>query len=92
MKKQIVGFVLGTLFGGVVIFTIGADSQRPVTWDYRVVIEDLKYDQPDYYTAALKQVATNGWEIVSTQVVPKTSEFVSTESAGLYIVLRHQKQ
>ena len=91
MKKHITGFILGTLFGGVVIFTIGADSQRPVAWDYKVVIETLKYDQQDYYSDVLKKVATNGWEIVSTQVVPKTSEIVSTESAGLYIVLRHQK-
>jgi hypothetical protein len=92
MKKHITGFILGTLFGGIVIFTIGASSQQPQPWNYRVVSTELKYNQQDYYADALKQVATNGWEVVSTQVVPKSPEIVSTESAGLYIVLRHSKQ
>ena len=92
MKKQITAFILGSVIGSLAIFAIGADSKHPEAWDYKVIIGDLKYDQQDYYTDALKQVATNGWEIVSTQAVPKTPGIISTEGAGLYIVLRHAKQ
>ena len=91
MKKQITGFILGVLFGGVAIFTIAADSHRPAPWDYKAVIEQLPYNQHDFYSDALNQAATNGWEIVSSQVVPKSPDIVSTESVGLYIVLRHPK-
>jgi hypothetical protein len=91
MKKQISGFILGALFGGAAIFTIAADSHNPTAWDYKAVIEQLPYNQHDYYSQALNQAATNGWEIVSTQIVPKSSEIVSTENVGLYIILRHPK-
>jgi hypothetical protein len=96
MKKQIAGFILGMLLGGVIIFTVASDDQHPRTWDYKVVITDLKYNVYTCYTDALKQAATNGWEVVSSQVVPNSSEIVSTEnstaSVGLYIVLRRPEQ
>jgi hypothetical protein len=93
MKKQINGFILGMLLGGAIIFTIAADNRHPATWDYKVMDEELKYNQHDYYSEALNQAATNGWEIVSSQIVPKSSDVMSsTESVRLYIVLRHPKQ
>jgi hypothetical protein len=77
MKKQIVGFILGTLFGGVLIFTLGADSQRATAWEYRVMEEDVACVASAHYNLALATLAkteTNGWEFVSVQIVPKPSE------------------
>lgn len=66
MKKQIVGFVLGTFFGGVVIFTIGADNQRPVAWDYKVVAGHVSsYPNNPSLQELLNQASTNGWQVAA---------------------------
>jgi hypothetical protein len=91
MKKQIVGFILGTLFGGVIIFTIGADSQHPTAWDYKVVYDSMQYTAPGFCEDVIKKVATNGWEVVSAQVIPPTDP-TALVGAHVYVVLKHPKQ
>lgn len=97
MKKQISSFIIGALFGGILIFTMAADSRHPAAWDYKVVYEALKYNQYQSYSDALNEAATNGWEVVSSQVFPNSfpnspGEIAGTERVGLCIVLRHPKQ
>jgi len=52
MKKQISGFILGTLLACAIIFTIAADNRHPAAWDYKVVDKELQYNQHDYYSEA----------------------------------------
>ncbi|HEX3625017.1 MAG TPA: hypothetical protein VH280_06255 [Verrucomicrobiae bacterium] len=64
MKKQIAGFILGGLFGGAVISAIADENNRPTAWDYKVITENVAYNVDTLCTDALKQAATNGWEVL----------------------------
>ena len=89
MKKQISGFILGALFGGVVIFTIAADSSHPTVWEYKAVNEKV----PSYlYTKTLNDATTNGWELVSSQIILKEPETPSLSDSVVFMVLKHPKQ
>ena len=88
IKINPTSFILGAILGGVAIFTIAADSQRPTAWDYKVVYDGLKYNNYAVYTDLLNQTATNGWEVVSAQLIPRP-DFPGPEA---WIVLKHPKQ
>jgi hypothetical protein len=93
MKNPInpLSFILGAAIGGLAVFTIAAEKQRPATWDYKVVRDDLKYNVPDFYSELVNQNATNGWEVVSSQLFPNRPEGNALDGARVYIVLKHSK-
>jgi hypothetical protein len=95
MKKLIkinpASFILGAVLGGLGIFTIAADSQHPITWEYKVVGDDLQYNVPWAYSAYINQTATNGWEVVSSQLFPPADPN-ALKGARAFVVLRHPKQ
>jgi len=91
IKINPTGFILGAVLGGVAIFTIAADNQHPIIWEYKVVADDLQYNVPWAYSALINQTATNGWEVVSSQLFPPADPN-ALKGARAYVVLRHAKQ
>ena len=91
IKINPVSFILGAILGGLAIFTIAADSQRSSVWDYKVAYDSLQYNSYGYYEQVLNKVATNGWEVVSAQLIPPSDPAALT-GAHVYVVLRHSKQ
>ena len=91
IKINPTSFILGAVLGGLAIFTIAADSQRPTVWDYKVTYDSLKYCTSGDYQQVLNKVATNGWEVVSGQLIP-ASDPTDLTGAHVYVVLRHPKQ
>jgi hypothetical protein len=79
------------VLGGLVIFTIAADSQHSITWEYKVVDGDLQYNVPWAYSTLINQTATNGWEVVSSQLFPPADPN-ALNGAHAYVVLRRSKQ
>lgn len=81
---------MGAVLGGVAIFTVAADNHPPTVWEYNATYEQI----PAYlYTKTLNKTTTNGWELVSSQIIPKSpGAALSTDDVVLYMVLRHPKQ
>lgn len=98
IKINPTSFILGAVLGGLTIFTTAAESPNPTVWSYKVEYDALIFDSPGHYSQFLNKVATNGWEIVSTQFVPPTgvkdtsgAPFGDESKAHVYVVLRHPK-
>ncbi len=82
-------FILGAVLGALVIFTIAAESQRSTVWNYRVVEQKV----PAYlYEKTITDTATNGWELVSSQIVLKERENPSLSDSVVYMVLKQPKR
>jgi hypothetical protein len=81
--------IIGALLGGLAIFTIAADSRRSTAWEYNTVYQQI----PAYlYTKTINETATNGWELVGSQIIPKAAvAALSTDDVVVYMVLRHPK-
>ncbi len=84
-------FILGAIFGGLAIFTVGADSHQSTAWNYRVVEEDTKYFQKDSCADAIASAATNNWDFVSAQIIPNPPGGVF-DGARIMIIQRQPKQ
>ena len=80
-------FIAATLVSGCVTSHSNAKA-----WDYKVVDRELAVNNGGYYALALKQAATDGWQVVSSQIIPKSSDEIDQQSVRLYIVLRHAKE
>ncbi len=81
-------FILGAVFGGLAILMIAAESKRPVVWNYRVVQEKV----PAYlYEKTVNDAATNGWELVSSQIILKETGTPSLSDGIIYMVLKQPK-
>ena len=91
IKINPTSFILGAVLGGLAIFTIAADSQHPTAWSYKVAYDSLEYYSPGCYEQVLTKVATNGWEVVSGQLIPPSDPTALT-GAHVYVILRHPKQ
>jgi hypothetical protein len=91
IKINPTSFILGAVFGGVAIFTVAADSHHPTDWRYRVVEQDCRYFTYGDYTEAIAKSATNDWEFVSAQIIPKSSEDVF-EGARVMIIQKQAKE
>ena len=89
IKINPLSFILGAAIGGLAVFTIAAGAQRPAAWDYKVVSDRLKYNVPDFYSELVNQNATNGWEPVSSQLIPNRPDANTLDGALVYIVLKH---
>ncbi len=82
-------FIFGALFGGLVILTVAAESQRPTIWNYKVVVQKV----PSYlYEKTVNDAATNGWELVSSQIVLREPETPSLSDSVVYMVLKQPKR
>ena len=80
-------FILGTVFGGLAILTIAA--KRPAVWSYKVVEEKM----PAYlYEKTVNNAATNGWELVSSQIVLKEPGNPNLSDSVVYMVLKQPKR
>ena len=94
MKKLIhvdpKSLVFGAILGGFAIFTIAADSRPSTTWEFNAVQQQI----PAYlYKKTLNETATNGWELVGSQIIPKSpGAALSTDEVIVYMVLRHPKR
>jgi hypothetical protein len=91
IKINSTSFILGAVLGGLAIFTVAADSHHANTWEYKVVADDLPYNVPWAYSALINQAATNGWEVVSSQLFPPTDPS-GLKGARAFVVLKHPKQ
>jgi hypothetical protein len=91
IKISPASFILGAVFGGLAIFTMGADTHRPTDWNYRVVEEDIKYFQKDYCADVINKAATNSWEFVSAQIIPNPPGDIF-DGAKVIIIQRQAKQ
>ncbi len=80
-KKTFFG---GAVCGALITLTIAAASSRPAAWEYSVQLRDLGYNTSNdtYYTKALNEAASDGWEVLCTRRV----DFRNVE-----IVLRRAK-
>lgn len=89
MKINPASFICGAVLSGLAIFTIAADSRRPTNWEYKAEYEQVKGYQ---CTTTLNEAATNGWELVTSQIIPKSrGEALSLDDVVVYVVLRHKK-
>jgi hypothetical protein len=89
IKITPMSFILGAVFGGLVIFTIAAQSQRPNVWNYRVVEQKV----PAYlYEKTVNDAATNGWELVSSQIILKQPENASLSDSVVYLLLKQPRR
>ncbi len=77
-------FIGGAVFGALVALSIAAASSRSPAWEYSVQLRDLGYNTSNdsFYTKALNEAATDGWEVLCTRRV----DFRNVE-----IVLRRAK-
>lgn len=83
-------FILGLVLAGLSIFAIAADNHRPVAWTYQVVEKEVKYATPFYYTEAINQSMTNGWDFVSAQITTQGREVFG--GAKVLIILKQPKK
>ena len=91
IKINPTSFILGAVAGGLALFTIAADSQRPSNWEYKVVAGDLQYNTPWAYSAFINQAASNGWDVVGSQLF-RPADPSDLNGAHAFVVLRHPKQ
>jgi hypothetical protein len=90
IKINPASFILGAVFGGVAIFTMAASGQHTAGWRYRVVEQDAKYSESGSYTEAIAKSATNGWEFVSAQFMPKPGDVFA--GASVMIIQKQAKE
>jgi hypothetical protein len=94
IKINPTSFILGAVLGGLIIFTIGADSQHTPAWNYIAIEKKLSVKPPFLdYTGALNQTAAEnkGSEIVSSQFFPGDDTLGIDRQDTVKIVLRIKK-
>lgn len=91
IKINPTSFILGAVFGGLVIFTVAADNHHHTDWRYRVVEQDAKYFTHDCGTEEIARAATNGWEFVSAQIIPNPPGGVM-DGARVMIIQKQPKE
>ncbi len=64
-------FLLGAVCGALVVLTFAAAENRTTAWEYKVQMHDLGYNTCNdfYYTKALNDQASNGWEVLCSRRV-----------------------